>query len=235
MRTKSAIPFLNLNTRWGVTMCVCAICVFTVWAATLQADDENAKRSRTLAQLDVSERQASKNVQQELRKSSDTSAVEDSEQRMLKFVEVHQPKLLTLLEFLRRQQPVQYTQALKEMSRAQLRLESLAKRDQELYAVELQLWQLRSELRLLAAEMSVSKSDAASAARQRQLAELIQQEAAQELVRLQLLKVRTEKELDRLNSQIKSLSDSHPEHVEKTMKLWLNRISKQAREKTSGN
>ena len=80
-----------------------------------------------------------------------------SEQATLEFVRTQQPKLLKLLEFLKKRQPNLYSQALKEMSRSQARLEGLAKRDPELHAIELRLWQVRSELRLLAAEIAATR------------------------------------------------------------------------------
>lgn len=158
------------------------------------------------------------------------SAVADKdEEQTLAFIREHQPKLLKLLKFLEKHQPALYTQALKEMSRSQQRLESLAKRDVDLYAIELKLWQVRSELRLLAAELAVASNESKERS-QEGLVKLIQQESACERERLQLLKSRAEQEVLRLSEQIDSLNADPDEYVARQVKVWQNRIQKQSRQ-----
>lgn len=150
----------------------------------------------------------------------------DEEQRVLSFVGTHQPKLLELMKFLKQKQPGQYEQALREMSRAQVRLESLAKRDQDLYAIELELWQIRSQLRLLAAEISVAP-EAKQEKLNAKLALLVEKEVAQDLARLKLQRERTAEQLQQLDQQIAQRESETAVQVEKLLKQWKNRIAQQ--------
>jgi hypothetical protein len=155
--------------------------------------------------------------------------VANAEQKVLDFVKKHQPELLKLLMFLKERQPAQFQQALKEMARSQQRLEGLLKRDPELYAVELQLWQTQSRIRMLAAEMSVSNSIEKKAELEKQLQLLVGNELDHERARLVLLKARAEQEVQRLDKRMSELSDNREEQVAKGVKLWQNRIARQAR------
>ncbi len=193
------------------------------WSSKLIAEDDRGLRLTTLAQAQSAVSQAEKEQQNPI-------GSERAEKNVLEFVGLHQPKMLGLLEFLKRHQPAQYSQALKEMARTQIRLEGFAKRDQEMYEVELKLWQIRSDLRLLAAEMS-AKAMSTDEHRVRQLTELIASEASQEVVRLKLLKLRAEREVQKLTEQIEGLTAANDEYVARNVKLWQSRIVKQSRNK----
>ncbi|MEZ6135897.1 MAG: hypothetical protein R3C53_13400 [Pirellulaceae bacterium] len=156
-----------------------------------------------------------------------------AEQRALEFIAEHQPRLLKLMEFLKRKQPAAYQPALREMMRSQQRLESLAGRDQELYAIELELWQVRSELRLLAAEITVAKPERREGLTDA-LVRLIEKEAANDLARLTLMQQRAEKQLAKLTAEIKERTDSKEELVAKSLKNWQNKIKRQTTSKKSG-
>ena len=89
--------------------------------------------------------------------SSSVTGEPIDETPLLEFVEKHQPPLLKLLRFMKKKQPQQYQQALKELARVKQRLSTLEKRDSESHAIELELWQVRSNLRMLVAEILVSE------------------------------------------------------------------------------
>lgn len=165
------------------------------------------------------------------RDASPTTApqAERAEQRILEFVGEHQPRLLRLLEFVKAKQPQQYEPAVKDIGRAVARLQGLQQRDEKLYQIELELWQVRSELRLLAAEMSVTKSQSKRKQLRGQLAELVRQEAQQELERLQHLHDRAERQVTNLEEQISERSDNFEERVAASLKQWQTRVSRQTR------
>lgn len=146
---------------------------------------------------------------------------------ILEFVGQHQPKLLQLLTFLKRKQPEEYQMALREMGRSKQRLENLAQRDQELYSIELELWQTRSRLRLLAAELSVA-SEEKKAKLEQQLAALVKQELTQNLARLKVQRQRTIKQLEQLDNLIQTRSENQDEQIAKALKVWQVRIAKQS-------
>lgn len=149
------------------------------------------------------------------------------DQEVLEFVGKHQPKLLELMKFLKRQ-PEQYLLAIREMSRSKQRLESLAKRDEAMYAIELELWQVRSKQRLAAAEVLAAKTDGARSKAEKKLESLITQEYREDLKRLELQRQRAREQVKRLTKVIEDRSGSQEAWEQKALKSWKNRISKQA-------
>ncbi|MCA9133426.1 MAG: hypothetical protein KDA45_09740 [Planctomycetales bacterium] len=169
--------------------------------------------------------------------STEESPAEESqlaEERVLDFVGEHQPDLLKLLQFLKTQQPAKYQLALRDTSRSLQKLERLAQRDAGLHALELDLWRTQTQLRLLAAEMSAAATSAKisqekNAEREQRLEKLVQQQLAQELAKLKLLRARAAKAVTRLDGRIAELSTGEEEQVSKSLKSWRSRISRQAR------
>ncbi len=83
----------------------------------------------------------------------------DREAAALEFVKEHQPELARLLEYLRRNQPRQYQRALRELARTAERLKLSRERDPRRYELELQAWQVRSRIDLLAAKWQVQPDE----------------------------------------------------------------------------
>ena len=73
------------------------------------------------------------------------------EQRVLAFVERHQPELAALLAHLATRKPNEYAEALAELDRKVLALESDKAKDERLYECGLQAWQARTQADLLVA------------------------------------------------------------------------------------
>ncbi len=144
---------------------------------------------------------------------------------LLEFVEKHQPELLKLLKFMKKRQPQQYEQALKELSRAKQRLISLEKRDAESYAIELELWQVRSELRMLVAEILASPKDTQAKLRN-QLHLLVEKEHDLDTARLQLEQKRFELRLSNVNTQLDERTENRDTMLAKAIKTWENRAFK---------
>jgi hypothetical protein len=80
-----------------------------------------------------------------------TSSFEERETAALAFVKAHHPELGSLLELLKAMKQSEYEQAIGEINRVQRRLESQAKRDPELYTIDLEAWKLQSKVDLLLA------------------------------------------------------------------------------------
>ena len=157
--------------------------------------------------------------------ASPTRSVSNAaEKKALEFVGEHQPKLQKLLTFLKANQPTEYGRAIREMVRTQTRLENLADRDESLYRVELALWNTRSRLRLLAAEMTVAAEEKRERL-QTQLERLVKQEIKQELQKMQMQRDRIAKQLAQIDRQIEEHKSA--EHPAEALKVWTNRIQKQ--------
>jgi hypothetical protein len=144
---------------------------------------------------------------------------------LLEFVEQHQQPLIKLLRFMKKKQPQQYQQALKELARVKQRLTTLEKRDSESHAIELELWQVRSNLRMLVAEILVSDKDSQQKLK-KQLHELVEKEIDLDTARLKLEKQRMEQRLSTVQTQLSERSENRDMVLAKAIKTWENRAFK---------
>ncbi len=156
------------------------------------------------------------------KETSNTTADEGS---LLEFVELHQPALVKLLKYMKKKQPQQYEQALRELTRVKQRLNSLEKRDAESYAIELELWQVRSKLRMLVAEILASDKSSQEKLRG-QLHGLVEKEIDLDLARLQLEQRRIEQRLSSVQSQLDERTSDRAATLSKAIKTWENRAFK---------
>ncbi len=159
------------------------------------------------------------------RPSKSDAEVTIDEQRLLEFVEQHQQPLLKLLRFMKKKQPQQYQQALKELARVKQRLTTLEKRDSESHAIELELWQVRSNLRMLVAEILVSEKDS-QVKLKKQLHALVEKELDLETRRLTLEQKRMEQRLATVHSQLAERTENRDAALSKAIKTWENRAFK---------
>ncbi len=204
----------------------------TPWLSPSPIEEQPSDKAKTrfppLAQAGNGQDRSSPegDVQPKNQQQSENAKLLATEKAVLAFVGQHQPKLLELMSFLKVNQPAQYQRALREMARSTQRLETLSKRDDELHAIELKLWQTRSQLRLLAAEISVAGDDKNSALQAR-LRKLVEKEFNQNLARLRLQRERAAKQLKQLNQQLQQRQAEQEAVIAKTVKTWQNRIARQ--------
>ncbi len=78
--------------------------------------------------------------------------LEQSEADAIAFVQEHHPELVSLLQSLKSMRHKEYEMAIREIVRTKKRLETLAKREADLYAMELEAWKLKSEIDLMMAK-----------------------------------------------------------------------------------
>ncbi|MFK7734675.1 MAG: hypothetical protein AB8B50_01520 [Pirellulaceae bacterium] len=204
---------------------VCLAALLLVGQQTLLAEDDVQKKTRT---------EATKKLTSGEKTSHEKKSVEET-LATLAFVGEHQPRLLKLMKYLERKQPAQYQQALREMGRSKTRLESLKKRDEEMYSIELELWQLRSEQRLVAAELATQEKPARLKAGEEELEQLIVRESKKNLERLDLLHQKAQSQVQRLELQIEKSEANQASWVQKQLKTWGNRIQKQAAQSSAAN
>ena len=76
----------------------------------------------------------------------------------IRLAEKHMQELLPLIEHLQKRSPGQYEKAIRELDRSAKRLESLKKRDAQLFEIALEEWTTRTELQLTKAKLRVGKS-----------------------------------------------------------------------------
>lgn len=157
------------------------------------------------------------------RAASGDSISAETEQSILDFAKREEPQLFELLRFLKQKQPTSYRQALRETGQTQQRLETLRERDKELHELETQLWRTRSKLSLLAAQMSVKENDELD----KQLEALVRELDQQEIAKIQLMRERTAKQLEKWDSQLKERTSPDSTSIDKSLESWKSRIKKQ--------
>jgi hypothetical protein len=130
------------------------------------------------------------------------------------FVKEHQPELARLLEYLRRKQPRQYQRAVRELARTADRLKQTRARDPRRYELELQGWQNRSRIDLLAAKWQVQPDE--------ELKERLRTAIAEQLaLQKQILEREREKLSQRLktvDSQLKKLNTTEQAEIERRLR-----------------
>lgn len=203
------LEYVHKQIVMSLSLVICCLGSLGLLANNGFADDsEPQEKSRTAAKASQNKR-------------------ETNEKEILRFVGEHQPKLLELMQFLQETNPAQYQQALRETERTRVRLETLGKRDVELQAIELDLWQVRSQQRLVAAEWSVVPEQRQQKLQQR-LQRLVEQELDIEMAKLKLQRERTANQLQKYDDQIKSQQGERDALVTKALKQWENRIGRGA-------
>jgi hypothetical protein len=150
------------------------------------------------------------------RSKNDANSVVKSrpqESLVLEFVAKNHGELSPLLQSLKKRQPQQYARAVRELSRVEQRLSSIRDRDEDRYALELKIWQVKSRAEVVAAKLAVSASD--------ELRSQLEKLVAQNLrLRVQLLRRDRRKQQDRLkklNEQIENFSS--PEAIDRQVKI----------------
>jgi hypothetical protein len=79
-------------------------------------------------------------------------ALEQNEADAIAFVQEHHPELVSLLQSLKSMRKKEYEMAIREIVRTKKRLETLAKREADLYVMELEAWKLKSKIDLMMAK-----------------------------------------------------------------------------------
>lgn len=79
-------------------------------------------------------------------------AVDQNESDAIAFVQEHHSELVALLQSLKSMRQKEYEMAIREIIRTKKRLDSLAKRETDLHAMELEAWKLKSKIDLLMAK-----------------------------------------------------------------------------------
>lgn len=114
------------------------------------------------------------------------------------FARLHHRELAGLLTELRETRPAQYQRAMRDLFQVSERMARIKERMPERYELELRMWTLDSQIRLLAARMTVSSDPALEV----ELKNLMQQRVDTRLEQLHLDQARARERLERLNAEI---------------------------------
>lgn len=142
-----------------------------------------------------------------------TADTMDREQRVLAFVERHQPELTALLSRLAKRKPDEYAVAVADLDRKVLALEADRSKDERLYEAGLRAWQARTQADLLVAKwIAGGKKDRAKIEPQLRAAIDAELDA-----RAEHLEIRKQRSADWYDRQIVRLRDKRDKAVESRM------------------
>jgi hypothetical protein len=119
------------------------------------------------------------------------------------FAEEHHPELASLLKTLEAMNPQAYEVAVRDVSRAALRLNELKERDEERYERELDVWKTRSRVHLVSAEHRVSPGPDL----EEKLRVLMQDELEAKRKLLAFEREKAEKRLEQLDRELRALDE----------------------------
>jgi hypothetical protein len=146
----------------------------------------------------------------------------EREATALNFLRAHHPELVELVERLKNSKPAEYERAIRESARTSDRLASLKQRDPERYALELEAWKLKSQIRLLAARASMqsqeSLADEIRAALERQYEVRLKQ--------LELDRADLAERLQRVETTIDNLQKDRQGKIDKQLETVLRGIDR---------
>jgi hypothetical protein len=141
------------------------------------------------------------------------------------FARLHHPELAELLTRLKAAAPKEYREAVRDLFRESERLAKLKARDPARYEIELDLWKVESRIHLATARLTMNESGPVRA----ELEELVAARLALRARLLQYDRVKVVARLEKLDADLKSLSQRHDELVAQE----VERLLKSARTKAT--
>jgi hypothetical protein len=155
----------------------------------------------------------------------ETAAAQDERaQRVVSFVEAHQPELAKVLANLQKRKPAEYARAIEELDRSVEPLTSGKAKDPRLHELQLRAWQARTRVELLGARLVAGKDGKGEGkaqdreALERQLREAI---AAELDIRAEQLAYRKQRSAAWYDRQINRLSEKREDLVTARLKALL--------------
>ncbi|MBC7967610.1 MAG: hypothetical protein H7Z17_16980 [Fuerstia sp.] len=146
------------------------------------------------------------------------------------FASEHHPELARLLEHLKKSRPSEFHRAVRELNQQIQALEKLRERNPARYAHQLELWKNDSQIRVLVAKWSRSQDDAL----EQEIRGLLQQRRDMKLAQLKADQQRLTEQMQKLEKQIATLSDSQLEREWEQLAKRTN-ASRKAGSKNSSN
>jgi hypothetical protein len=146
----------------------------------------------------------------------------ESEAAALRFVGDNHPELSALLLHLKSSSPKEYQHAIRELSRTTEKLAQTKVADPERYDLELEDWKVDSEIRLLAAKLTMGDDKELRGKLRNQL---IRKNKLQ-LQRLELEKHRAEQRVKKLDANIERLKKEQEQIADRQMAELLHTVRK---------
>jgi hypothetical protein len=146
------------------------------------------------------------------------------------FATEHHPELARLLEQLRKSRPHEFQRAVRELDQQIESLEKLREKNSTRYAYQLELWKNDSQIRVLVAKWSRTQDDAL----EQEIRALLRQRRDIKLAQLKVDQQRLMEQMQRVEKQIATVSDSQLEREWEQLAKKTN-ASRKAGNKNSSN
>lgn len=148
----------------------------------------------------------------------------DREQAALDFAGQHHPELVALISPLKTSNPREYQRAIKELLKTSDRLLGIRQRDSARYELELDAWKLQSQVRLLAARLTM----VADPELESQLRDTLKKKTENQLKLLQNERTSLQTRLDQVQKQIDRTSSAQDQIVQQE----FDRLTKENQART---
>lgn len=155
------------------------------------------------------------------KESSDTAlALEERESLALKFVEVHDPALASLLQVLKAMKPKEYDTAINEITKVRKRLEQLQSRDKPLYEVDLEGWKLQSKIDMMMAR-AVAKEQTLD---EKALRELVKKRHENQVKRLRIEQDNLKTREKQIQESLERLQNNESERLDQQVSALIKKV-----------
>lgn len=151
---------------------------------------------------------------------SENTFTENNEELALEFVRLHHPELGELLSVLKDMDADQYQTAIRDITRARKRIESVAKRSPELHKIELQGWVIQSKIDLFLAKAVASdgkwnRSD---------LKALVEQRVSNQKKRLKVERENLNARMQQIDESLSKLEGKETDRVEQQLGGMIRKL-----------
>jgi len=147
----------------------------------------------------------------------------EREAAAMTFVKQHHPELAELLKYLKKSLPKQYDKAARDLFRTSERLAKVKDGgDERRYTLELELWQTRSRIQLLAARLRTRPNEKYK----QELASLLEKQHELRLAQLEFSRDRAAARVDKLNKQIDQLKSTRRQAIEQQLRTLTSQRPK---------
>lgn len=149
------------------------------------------------------------------------------EETARQFVRQYHPELAELLEPLKAKRLKSYHRAIRDLYRAQQRLDKIRTNDMVRYELELRMWKVRSRVQLLSARLKVQDSSDL----REQLRQSLEERIDIRIAMLQHQRSRMSQSLKKIDGQLKKLANGRDKEIERQ----LLQLTKTRKSKTGKN
>ena len=189
-------------------------------ASTLRADDETEKSNPPAAPVKAPDAANPTKARAPKAKVKPIEITEEREAVALEFAQQNHPELAKLIAGLKTSKPKEYQKAIRELFRTSERLNTIREKNPERYALEVDAWKLGSQVRLLAARMTMENDPGL----EQELRETLGQQADVRLRLLELERDSLNRQLEKVNQRLDTARDSRSTDIESELQKVLHKI-----------